>query len=126
MPDPTQKSAINAANPIWDRPRPLPVWHLSYLDRRDRNWACGAGCDFQIEDLDTAAGTYRLVVRSTGAVAPMCLVRTWRSDRNTNAPFRLLTPAAFRDDSAGGDTLALAHRCPAEAAPATSLAGGGS
>lgn len=115
MPDRTFRRGLNVDHPIWRRPLDMPRWHVWYPEVGTGIWECRDHCDFGAEDYDAA--THRYVLRSTflGERVAMCPVRTWRTHRWNNAPFKNLESAALRPEGDASQTLLLATPCAATA-----------
>ncbi|HAM34889.1 MAG TPA: hypothetical protein DEB40_04810 [Elusimicrobia bacterium] len=110
MPDPVYRGRANGDNPVWDRPRQRPAWHLWYPKFGSGTWECKPGCDFHVEGDDWAAGRYTLVSREMGR-QEMCVARTWATQQWNNAPFMNLRASAFQPQGQEDGPLVLARPC---------------
>ena len=111
MPDATQQTALNVQNPIWEKPMPMPYWHLWYSSWGSGGWTCMGYCDYFVSQMDPVKKEYLLTSKRAGITRRMCFYKEWQTSQWNNAPFETVLPESFANEGQKTQTLLLAKDC---------------
>jgi len=113
LPDVADRTAVNAANPLWERPLVFPVWHVWYPLWGSGTWTCTNRCDFKAElvDAEKPDGPYWLSSRRLGKRQLMCPIGAVATSRLINAPYLILSTGELGKDGPRAELLVVARRC---------------